>query len=135
VITNWAQHWREVAECAATAELAGTLTYEQMKTDQATQLHHIFESLGVESSLSTAKKCSESATFENVTGRKAGEQRHDAKARKGIAGDWKNFFTRKDAELFHSIAGESLIRYGYETNSDWINEMPHELVWNEDMSN
>ena len=135
VLTNWAEHWREVAECGANVDLAGRITYEEMKADHAVSLQKIFETLGVDSSLVAAKKCSDATTFENVTGRKAGEQRHDAKARKGIAGDWKNYFTRKDAELFHSIAGEPLIRYGYETSADWIEEMPDELVWNEELTN
>lgn len=127
VISDWAEHWREVAECAAKIDLAATVTYEGMKTNHESSLQSLFEALGVESSPAIAKKCSDATTFENLTGRKAGDHRHGAKARKGVVGDWKNFFTRKDGELFHSIAGEALISYGYESNSDWVGELPDEL--------
>jgi hypothetical protein len=39
--------------------------------------------------------------------------------RKGVVGDWKNYFTDQTREWFKEEAGEQLIRYGYETNFDW----------------
>lgn len=39
--------------------------------------------------------------------------------RKGIPGDWKNHFCRKEAELFHSRFGSSLVDLGFETDVDW----------------
>ena len=134
VIRDWAEHWREVAECGAKTEVAATITYEDMKANHESCLQSLFKSLGVKSSPAIAKKCSAATTFENLTGRKAGDQRQGAKARKGVVGDWKNFFTRKDAELFHSIAGNELIRYGYESNADWVDELPDQLAWDEERS-
>jgi hypothetical protein len=33
--------------------------------------------------------------------------------RKGKKGSWKNIFTRRDREIFHQVAGEVLIQWGY----------------------
>lgn len=44
--------------------------------------------------------------------------------RKGLAGDWRNYFTRKHAERFVSVYGDLLVRLGYENDSDWIQDLP-----------
>ncbi len=40
--------------------------------------------------------------------------------RKGIAGDWKNYFNRTSAEMIDFYAGEGLKLMGYEENRNWI---------------
>ena len=39
--------------------------------------------------------------------------------RKGIIGDWKNYFTDETKKWFKDEAGEQLIQYGYENSMDW----------------
>lgn len=39
--------------------------------------------------------------------------------RSGKTGEWKKHFTDEHKKIFKSIAGDLLIRLGYETNSDW----------------
>ena len=39
--------------------------------------------------------------------------------RKGQTGDWKNYFREGDIRLFKEIAGDMLIRTGYETSGEW----------------
>ena len=39
--------------------------------------------------------------------------------RKGVSGDWKNYFNHKHKELFKEIAGDSLIKLNYEGSNDW----------------
>ena len=39
--------------------------------------------------------------------------------RKGVTGDWKNHFTPLIKKKFKEIAGEALIRLGYEKDHDW----------------
>jgi hypothetical protein len=39
--------------------------------------------------------------------------------RKGIAGDWRNHFTQENINHFKQIAGDLLIRLGYEKTNDW----------------
>ena len=39
--------------------------------------------------------------------------------RKGIVGDWKNYFSPQTKAWFKEEAGEQLIKYGYEKTPDW----------------
>lgn len=58
--------------------------------------------------------------FENVTGgRRPGQERVDAHERKGIAGDWKNYFTPLVKEIFKKKFGHLLIATGYEKHNEW----------------
>jgi hypothetical protein len=62
-----------------------------------------------------------SQRFEVQTkGRERGQEDMTSHYRKGIAGDWANYFTRQHAEAFDERFGDLLVRLGYETNSDWI---------------
>ncbi len=38
---------------------------------------------------------------------------------KGQAGNWERWFTPRDKGLFREIAGETLVRWGYEKSGDW----------------
>ena len=44
--------------------------------------------------------------------------------RKGIAGDWRNHFSRESAQIFDHYCGVGLISAGYETDSSWIDGLP-----------
>jgi hypothetical protein len=61
-----------------------------------------------------------SCRFENLSeGRKRGEENIAAHTRKGIAGDWRNYFTPKIKKEFKRSYGDLLILSGYETSDDW----------------
>ncbi len=38
---------------------------------------------------------------------------------KGQTGNWRTLFSAADKALFKQIAGEALIRWGYEASNDW----------------
>lgn len=58
--------------------------------------------------------------FERLTGgRKSGTEDISSHERKGIAGDWKNYFTPKVKEYFKVKYGELLVSTGYEQGNDW----------------
>jgi hypothetical protein len=54
------------------------------------------------------------------TGRRPGQEDRSSFIRKGVAGDWVNQFTRESAEVFHDLAGDVLIRLGYERDASWV---------------
>lgn len=58
-------------------------------------------------------------SFENQTKRKKGEEQSSSFLRKGVQGDWKNYFSEKDKELFKKFGGQTLIDLGYEQNENW----------------
>jgi Sulfotransferase domain len=58
--------------------------------------------------------------FERLSGgRKRGQENVMAHERKGIEGDWKNYFTDRIARLFKQRYGDLLIQTGYEKNHSW----------------
>lgn len=119
VIKKWSANWCETIDVFADDPPAIRVKYEEMKEDMPEVLMKIFETLGVEASEAIADKCTEESTFERMSGRPPGQEDPTAKARKGIAGDWKNYFTLADGELFDALAGEQMAEVGYEPNGDW----------------
>ncbi len=63
----------------------------------------------------------EKYSFETMSKRKQGEENKHSFLRKGIAGDWKNHFSKEAREVFNSFAGNELIKLGYEDDERWAN--------------
>jgi len=40
--------------------------------------------------------------------------------RKGVAGDWRNHFSKDAKQVFNKLAGKELIKLGYEIDESWI---------------
>lgn len=59
------------------------------------------------------------SSFEFVTGRRRGEGDEKAFYRKGVAGDWRNHYSDEEKRVFSELAGELLVRLGYESSVDW----------------
>ncbi len=57
--------------------------------------------------------------FEARSGRKRGDEDAGSHERKGVAGDWRNYFTDKLAKDFKALYGDLLIATGYEPNDRW----------------
>lgn len=133
VIERWANNWAETIDAFADSPADVRITYEQMKTDFGSAVGSIFKTLGVEDSAELRQGCHDATTFDAIAGRSAGDGNNPtAKARKGIAGDWRNFLTRADADLFLELAGKQLIQAGYETNGDWADSTPARLALKQD---
>jgi len=128
VIKKWAANWCETIDPFDELVPDARITYEEMKTDMPAALNKVFEAIGVATSDEIAQQCTEASTFERMSGRPPGQQDPTAKARKGITGDWKNYFTLADGELFDALAGDQMKKMGYELNSDWVKQLPLKLT-------
>jgi hypothetical protein len=62
-------------------------------------------------------------SFERQAGRPRGAEVRGAFLRKGVPGDWRNYFTREAAEVFDHYAGDTLVRLGYELDRDWHKDL------------
>lgn len=137
VIEKWANNWKETID-AFQVPADANLSYESMKSDLAGQLKTIFKTVGtrdVAADDEAAIAATEATRFQSVTGRSAGDSSSPtAKARKGVAGDWKNHFTRRDGQLFHEIAGDALIKMKYAADASWIDQLPEDLMMDENNS-
>lgn len=58
-------------------------------------------------------------SFEKRAGRKPGEEDVNSHHRKGIVGDWQNYFDQKLTDEFKKRYGDVLIKTGYEKNLNW----------------
>ena len=151
VLRKWTEHWLEVApslmarhQTVSTMETANSPTwtngessdskvcsmvirYEQMQADMPAALRQVFEFLGVSADKSLCANCAANTTFEKMAGRPAGQANPSAKARKGIVGDWQNYFTRRDGQLFDELAGQKLVELGYAVDHQWWTRLPEKL--------
>ncbi|MFP4500594.1 MAG: sulfotransferase domain-containing protein [Candidatus Hydrogenedentota bacterium] len=129
-LTQWADEWAGPIRAFQNAGGAPiTIRYEAMKMDQAGTLRQVFDYLQLPADSAIVARCVEESSFKKMSaGREAGQSVSTAKARKGIAGDWKNYFTRQDGARFHECAGDCLIAMGYVTDASWVDELPESLA-------
>ena len=59
-------------------------------------------------------------SFKRMTGRNPGEESRTSFARKGIRGDWRNYFNIESRKIFNEYAGDLLIELGYERDDQWV---------------
>lgn len=57
--------------------------------------------------------------FDRISGRRQGEEDRKNHYRKGISGDWLNYFSAEHKGAFKQQAGELLVGLGYEQNLNW----------------
>jgi hypothetical protein len=57
--------------------------------------------------------------FSQVSGRSPGEEDVHLHLRKGVAGDWHNYFTPMLKQAFKERYGDLLVKAGYEKNTEW----------------
>lgn len=93
--------------------------YEELLADTTRTYQQVFSFLGQNFTEDEVNALVEKHSFERVTGRKPGTEDTNHHFRKGIAGDWKNYFTGNIRNLFKERYGEDLIRLGYEQDQNW----------------
>jgi hypothetical protein len=94
--------------------------YEDLLEHPNEEVERLLGFLGVDTDETLVEHCVSSASFEKLSkGRERGEEDPSSFYRKGVAGDWENYFTEEDRCVFKEEAGELLIRLGYEKNDGW----------------
>lgn len=100
------------------------LSYEQLLTDTHATLKRAVELLGRrEIEDWRVAMAVEKFSMAKQTGRKPGQEDRTSFIRKGVAGDWLNHFTKESAEVFRDLAGDTLIRLGYEQDHTWVDRI------------
>jgi len=62
----------------------------------------------------------EKYSFKSLSKRNSGYENRSSFLRKGVSGDWKNYFNKEARELFNFFAGNQLIKLGYEKDRSWV---------------
>ena len=88
--------------------------YERLLEEPHEELRKLLDFLGADSPDDILEKAINNSSFETLTkGRKRGEEDKSSFFRKGVAGDWMEYFDMDTLESFEEIAEESLSIYGY----------------------
>ena len=126
VLAKWADHWAEtIVTFSGKSDLE--VRYESMLDSLSQELLRVYECLGVDVDETLSRNAETATSFKEKTGRDSGEMVATAKARKGIAGDWENWFTKRDGQVFVEAAGDALIEAGYVTDHSWVENLPEKL--------
>jgi hypothetical protein len=115
--------WRESIEGARRARALWKdqfieFRYEALLADPMS-VRAAFVLLGVDADEATVRRCVDANSFEARTGRRPGDADPTSAIRKGIAGDWKNYFTEADKALYKQVCAPLLIDLGYAADNDW----------------
>jgi hypothetical protein len=103
-----------------------TVRYEDMLERGEETLAGIVRHLsGGEADPARVRETLEANSFEKRAGRKPGQEDvGSAVHRKGVAGDWRNHFTREAGRVYDAHAGSELIAYRYERDHAWVDALP-----------
>ena len=117
-------NWREHVEAWYHPERRGAITYlsyEELRRDCAGALGRAIEEITGEAvDPWRIETTVEKMSMRRLTGRDPGHGDITQHIRKGIVGDWKNHFSREAAEVFNELAGDILVRLGYEADRHWV---------------
>jgi hypothetical protein len=94
------------------------IRYEDLLQDTSNTLRRVFELLHARSDDRIVERCIRASSFERVSDRRRGEEDSRSFFRKGVAGDWRSVFTKRDREIYEELAGDELIRLGYDETLD-----------------
>ena len=121
VMLGLTQTWLEAGDKAF------CIRYEDLLSDPVGNFSEILRYLGITARAGLIKAIVERNQFQRLsvgrkiwkTARKPGQQDTASHFRKGIVGDWKNYFKEPHIQRFKEIAGQTLIDLGYEQDSSW----------------
>ena len=105
---------------------ASIVRYEDCLADPEAQLIRMLRFLGETVDLNRVRNTVEKTSFAAITAEKYGESRAAGQEdkskfhRKGVAGDWRNYFNEEACVLMEKFEGHSLRRLGYESDAEWI---------------
>ena len=101
--------------------------YEDLLSDPVHELSQILDFLGLQVHPNLVRLIVQRNRFERLAiGKKfwkawrvAGQEDPNSHFRKGIRGDWMNYFTPEHKQRFKEVAGSALIELGYESDFSW----------------
>lgn len=88
--------------------------YEDMLTDISAELRRVFSTAGIEIGEDQMSEIKERTSFTKMTkGRQPGEEDVSHHFRKGVSGDWVNYFSDHVQKNFEQRYGDLCVRLGY----------------------
>ena len=95
--------------------------YEDLRVTTAEEIRKLVYSLsGINVPLFRCKEIANRYSFENLSNRTPGIEDKNSFMRKGVVGDWQNYFSYEACEIFNKYAGKELVKLGYEKDEGWF---------------
>jgi len=119
----WVENWRQASE--RHPEKILMVQYEQLNSGLKETLEKIFQFYGIDvddvivDKMFQTQLRGEADIQKNLDAIDHRMGRLKSTARKGIIGDWKNYFNAEHKVRFKELIGENLIRWGYEKDLNW----------------
>jgi hypothetical protein len=126
LITGWAESLRSWGGFQPTGREFLT-SYKSITEDPAGQFERILNFVGWEVPQDVFSRVLDRFSFEKMTGRKRGESNVFSHHRKGMDGDWRNYFDRELGYEFEETFPDMLTSLGFEHSKDWFEALPAEL--------
>ena len=96
------------------------LKYEDLITDPQTHFTALFTHYGLnQEALALGLKIADDLHFDNRTRRSMGKEKKKSHMRSGKPGQWRDYFTEAQKDLFKETHGDLLVRLGYERDNNW----------------
>jgi hypothetical protein len=114
-----AMEWREYVCSWMNRDDCIICKYEELLLNTEQTLKKILKRLGYDVNEIIIKEAIINNTKEKLTDKIGELFKHNTFIRKGIVGDWKNFFGNVEKNIFKEIAGDTLIELGYEQDLNW----------------
>jgi hypothetical protein len=113
---NWVRSWHQNRD----PENSIIIRYEDLLDDTARVFTSVTSHFGLDSSCEVIQQIIDQTSFQNMSGgRKKGQAEQNNFVRKGIQGDWANYFTLEIKNIYKKKIGNFLIEFGYEENLSW----------------
>jgi hypothetical protein len=99
-------------------------SYERMVADTRSELSAICKFLDWDVRKTRIDKIVDELSFEFRSGRQRGDEQKFSHYRKGVPGDWVNHFDKMTGHAFNRISPGLVVNLGYETDGNWIDNLP-----------
>jgi hypothetical protein len=90
-----------------------TIHFEDLINDRAATLTHIMDHFLARVPLQTSRQLILDSLESSIN------PANSPTFRSGKTGEWKKHFTEAHKKIFKEVAGELLVKLGYEENNDW----------------
>lgn len=97
--------------------------FEDLIDDPQGQFRRMAEDLGLACPAERLEQAVLDHSFQARSGRNPGDEDIGSHWRKGVAGDWRHYFTPRVARQFASRFGSVLVQTGYEVDDRWVDSL------------
>lgn len=114
----------ELLERWSTYENCHSVKYEDLLSNTEDEMIKLFKSINIDVTKGEVKQIVDRNSFAQLSsGRKSGKENSKSFFRKGVAGDWKNYFGSDEKNFFKTVNNgrwnKLLVSLNYETDENW----------------